>query len=60
MINSKIILFFLDVLAIVKSAAEVQSLTARATGRELRKRDLTLVDMSDSSVTSMIIHACVE
>ncbi|KAK0166630.1 hypothetical protein PV327_004122 [Microctonus hyperodae] len=41
----------IDVLAIVKSAEEVQLLTARATGRELRKRDLTLIDMSDSSIT---------
>lgn len=39
-----------DVLGIVRSYEDVQSLTARATGRELRKRDIQIVDMSTVQV----------
>ncbi|XP_043289884.1 replication protein A 70 kDa DNA-binding subunit isoform X2 [Venturia canescens] len=41
----------MDVLGIVKSYDDVQTLVARNTGRELRKRDVQLVDMSNVAVT---------
>lgn len=40
----------LDVLGIVKSAADLQILTSRTTGKELKKRDLNLVDESNAMV----------
>lgn len=41
----------IDVIGVCKEAGDVQTFTARATGRELKKRELTLVDKSDASVT---------
>ncbi|XP_051153534.1 replication protein A 70 kDa DNA-binding subunit-like [Leptopilina boulardi] len=41
----------IDVLGIVKFSGELQELTARATGRLLKKRDLTLVDESNAAVS---------
>ncbi|XP_046386232.1 replication protein A 70 kDa DNA-binding subunit [Ischnura elegans] len=40
-----------DVIGVCKSAADVQSLVARTTQRELKKRDVTLVDNSNTEVT---------
>lgn len=40
-----------DVLAIVKSAADCSTIVARATGKELIKREITLVDDSACSIT---------
>ncbi|XP_008557136.1 replication protein A 70 kDa DNA-binding subunit [Microplitis demolitor] len=41
----------IDVLAVVKSFENVQNLTSRNTGRELRKRDVHLVDTSNTLIT---------
>lgn len=41
----------LDFIGVCKSAGEVVSLTARTTNRELKKRDITLVDRSLTAVT---------
>lgn len=40
----------IDVLGIVKSCDEVQILKARATGKELKKRDVTLLDESNTMI----------
>ncbi|XP_015183898.1 PREDICTED: replication protein A 70 kDa DNA-binding subunit isoform X2 [Polistes dominula] len=39
-----------DILGIVKSCEEVQMLRARTTGRELKKRDVTLIDDSNTMI----------
>lgn len=39
-----------DVIAVCKDATDVVKLTAKTTGRELTKRDVTLVDQSNSSI----------
>lgn len=39
-----------DILAVVKEHSEVQELKSRATGRDLIKRDITLVDQSNASI----------
>jgi hypothetical protein len=36
----------------VKSCSDVQTLTARASGRELKKRDLNIVDENNDMVCS--------
>ncbi|XP_034938170.1 replication protein A 70 kDa DNA-binding subunit isoform X2 [Chelonus insularis] len=41
----------IDVLGVVKSHSGVQVLTARSTGRELHKRDLNLVDITNTLIT---------
>ncbi|KAJ8672835.1 hypothetical protein QAD02_004095 [Eretmocerus hayati] len=41
----------IDVLGIVKSCGDVQALTARSTGRELKKRDVGIVDENNVLVT---------
>ncbi|XP_014209372.1 replication protein A 70 kDa DNA-binding subunit-like [Copidosoma floridanum] len=41
----------LDVLGIVKSFSDVQNLIARTTGRELKKRDVNIVDESNNMVS---------
>lgn len=41
----------IDVLGIVKSCNDVQTLTARSTGRELKKRDLNIVDENNDMIT---------
>lgn len=40
---------FVDIVGVCKSATDVQTLRARSTNRELRKREITLVDNSDAS-----------
>ncbi|XP_058805155.1 replication protein A 70 kDa DNA-binding subunit-like [Phymastichus coffea] len=40
----------IDVLGIVKFCSDVQSLTARTTGRELKKRDLSIVDENNDLI----------
>jgi len=40
----------IDVIAIVKAVGELQTFTARSTGKELQKREITLVDMSNAGV----------
>jgi replication factor A1 len=40
----------IDVLGVVKEVSDIQTLTARTTGRELTKREITLVDQSNASV----------
>ncbi|KAI4484282.1 hypothetical protein M0804_007738 [Polistes exclamans] len=40
----------IDVLGIVKSCEEIQMLKARNTGRELKKRDITLIDESNTMI----------
>nr|XP_012139145.1 PREDICTED: replication protein A 70 kDa DNA-binding subunit isoform X2 [Megachile rotundata] len=41
---------YIDVIAIVKSCADLQLLTSRNTGREMKKRDIFLVDQSSTMV----------
>ena len=41
---------FVDVIGIVKSASYVRTITTKATSRELKKRELHLVDNSNCSV----------
>ncbi|KAJ9597480.1 hypothetical protein L9F63_011665, partial [Diploptera punctata] len=40
-----------DVIGVCKSFGDVQNLTARTTNRELKKREITIVDESNTSVT---------
>lgn len=42
-----------DVVGVCKSAADVQELTARSTGKLLKKRELTLVDNSGGAVSNI-------
>lgn len=42
---------FIDVIGVVKSAGDVATIVAKATNRELKKRDICLVDDSMTSVT---------
>ncbi|XP_062558412.1 replication protein A 70 kDa DNA-binding subunit [Armigeres subalbatus] len=41
----------IDVIGICKEAGEVVQFTAKTSGRELKKRDITLVDMSNAAVS---------
>lgn len=41
---------FVDVLGVVREQGELQSLTAKATGKKLDKRDIQLLDMSNAQV----------
>ncbi|XP_043470940.1 replication protein A 70 kDa DNA-binding subunit-like [Leptopilina heterotoma] len=41
----------IDILGIVKMSGELQELTARQTGRQLKKRDLTVVDESNAAIS---------
>lgn len=41
---------YTDVIAVVKSSSDLQKFTAKNSGKELQKRELTLVDTSNSSV----------
>ncbi|KAF2878996.1 hypothetical protein ILUMI_27178 [Ignelater luminosus] len=43
-----------DVIGICKSVSEIFTFTARATGRELKKRELTLVDQSNSGISATL------
>ena len=45
----------IDVLGIVKTCSDVQSLTARTTGRELKKRDIGIVDENNDLVSTFAI-----
>lgn len=42
--------FSLDTIGVCKGASELQELTARNTGRLLKKREVTLVDQSGAAV----------
>lgn len=42
---------FIDVIGVVKSSGDVATIVAKATNRELKKRDICLVDDSMHSVT---------
>ncbi|XP_012275093.1 replication protein A 70 kDa DNA-binding subunit [Orussus abietinus] len=41
----------MDVLGICTSTSDVQNLTARSTGRELKKRDINLIDQSNTMIS---------
>ncbi|OXU23008.1 hypothetical protein TSAR_015531 [Trichomalopsis sarcophagae] len=41
----------IDVLGIVKTCSDIQTLTARTTGRELKKRDIGIVDENNDLIT---------
>lgn len=43
-----------DVVGVCKEVSELQIFTSRTTNKEFKKRDLTLVDMSDAAVTLTI------
>lgn len=47
---------FPDVLAVVKSVSDVVGLKAKTTGRDLKKRDIHLVDNSNTMVKISMIH----
>jgi hypothetical protein len=42
-----------DLIGVCKSSSEVQTLIARNTNRELKKREVTLVDQSNTSVSKL-------
>lgn len=44
----------LDVVGVCKSAADLQELTARNTGKLLKKREVTLVDNSGGAVSTKL------
>lgn len=44
-------LFLTDIIGICQQANDIQNLVARTTKRDLKKRDITLVDQSDASVS---------
>lgn len=44
---------FSDIIGICQHANDIQNLVARTTRRDLKKRDITLVDQSDASVSEM-------
>lgn len=39
-----------DILGVVKSCGDLQELTSRTTGREMKKRDINLIDESNTMV----------
>lgn len=43
---------FIDVAGVCRDVGDVFQFTAKASGRELKKRDVTLVDRSSASVCS--------
>lgn len=42
---------FADIMAVVKSTSDATTIVAKATNRELKKRDICLVDDSKCAVT---------
>lgn len=40
-----------DIIGVCKEVGDLNTFTARTTGRELKKRDITLVDQSNAAVT---------
>ena len=47
------VVWSVDIIGVCKSAGEVQNLVARTSGRELKKRDLLLVDQTDACVSEV-------
>ena len=45
-----LILYYIDVIAVVKAAGDLTSITVKATNKELTKRELYLVDSSNSQL----------
>ena len=45
------VFIFTDVIGVCKSCGDIQTLFARTTNRELKKRDVTIVDESDTAVS---------
>lgn len=43
-----------DVIGICQQTSDIQNLVARTTRRDLKKRDITLVDSSDASVSKVL------
>jgi replication factor A1 len=43
--------FHIDTLGVVKSVGDVTTIVTKATNRELKKRDIQLVDNSNSAIT---------
>lgn len=54
MINYK--LLFIDVIGICQSASELQTFMARSTGRELKKKEVTLIDQSKTAVILFYLY----
>lgn len=50
---------FPDVIGVCKSAADLQELTAKSTGKLLKKRELTLVDNSGGAVSKLKYLYCI-
>lgn len=47
-----------DVIGVCKDATDIQQFTAKSTGRELKKREVNLVDPSGSSVSFVVWFLC--
>jgi replication factor A1 len=45
----------LDVIGVCKSSGEVQTLISRNTNRELKKREVVIVDQSNTGVSKFIM-----
>lgn len=43
-----------DIIGVCKAASDVQNLVARTTNRELKKRELTIVDHSHTAVSMLL------
>lgn len=46
--------FLEDVIGVCKSTSDLQMFQARSTGREMKKRELTIVDQSDNAVSVFV------
>lgn len=44
-------ILLVDIIGICQQTNDIQNLVARTTRRDLKKRDITLVDQSDASVS---------
>lgn len=47
---------FVDVIGVCKSASELLIFTARTTGKDMKRREVTLVDQSNSAVGISLVH----
>lgn len=48
-------MYLTDVIGVCKSASDVQELTAKSTGKLLKKREVTLVDQSGGAVSCTLL-----
>lgn len=48
-------IFCVDLIGVAKNIGDLETFTARTTNRELKKREITLVDQSNTAVIILII-----